>query len=321
MMRIARAADKVGRDPASTVTIGTFDGIHSGHREIIRRTVQAARAQGGRSVVVTFEPHPKEVVASLRGPVRLLTTMDERLELLEQLQIDCVYIVAFTREFSRLPARSFYEQHLVGTVGVRHVVIGEDHMFGADRKAGRKDLEELGRDLGFTVETVPPHMVHGERVSSTQIRHALEAGNVERATAFLGYAYQIAGTVVEGDGRGRALGYPTANIRPASPGKLIPARGVYVVRVVSGGGVRYGMMNIGIRPTVTDGSEQTLEVHVFDFDGRMYGEQVRIGFLHRLREEQQFASAEELQQQLARDRERSLAMVQEYGNTGQGSVH
>jgi len=314
-MKIARSEADVVRDPNSVVTVGTFDGIHLGHRQIIMETVRRARARTGRSVIVTFEPHPKEVVASTRGPVRLLTTMEERLALLGGFDIDLVYIIEFTRAFSQLAPRAFYETHVSGTVGLAEVVVGYDHMFGRGRAAGNEELADMGTELRFVVRTVPALTVDGDRVSSTVIRHALAAGDVERAARLLGYAYRLDGRVVEGNRRGLTLGYPTANIRPESEKKLVPARGVYLVSVRMKDQDLFGMMNIGMRPTVTDGSDQTIEVYVLNFQGDLYGDRLSIRFLRKLRDEQKFASAAELKEQLDRDRERSLAVIRELTNT------
>ena len=304
-MMIARHAAAVKRDPSSVVTIGTFDGVHRGHRQIIDATVAGARSRGVRSVVVTFQPHPKEVVASTRGPVRLLTTLEERLELLQGLGVDLVYVIDFTRQFSQQSAREFYQRNVIGEVGVSAVVVGDDHMFGRDRSAGNTELHAMGDEFGFAVHIVPACVVDGVRVSSTRVRNALSDGDVASAARFLGYPYRMRGRVIPGDDRGKRLGYPTANLAPISEQKVIPARGVYVVRVGLEGETRYGMMNIGTRPTVTDAGVCTMEVHLLDFEGNLYGRTLALEFLSRLREERRFASVDELVQQLSQDREQS----------------
>jgi riboflavin kinase/FMN adenylyltransferase len=309
-MNVVRVDAGLVRDASSVVTIGTFDGVHRGHRELIRQTVKQAQKLMGRSVLVTFEPHPKEVVPSARGPIGLISTLDERLGLLDHLGIDIAVVIHFTKEFSQLSPRSFYEEYILARIGVAEAVVGEDHLFGKDRQGGHVELESLGRQFGFTVHSVPGYLVQGERVSSSVIRKALERGDVEKARVFLGYPYMLAGDIVEGDRRGRALGFPTANLNPESPRKVIPGRGVYLVSVQTGIRNAYGMMNIGLRPTVTDGSKRTIEVHLFDFDAELYGESVQVSFLRRIRDEQQFASADELVHQLNTDKEQSLRFIQ-----------
>ena len=259
---------------------------------------------------MTFEPHPKEVVPSARGPISLISTLDERLGLLDLLGIDIAVVIHFTKEFSQLSPRSFYEEYILARIGVAQVVVGEDHLFGKDREGGRGDLESLGHQYGFTVYSVPGYLVEGERVSSSGIRKALDRGDVEKARMFLGYSYMLTGDVVEGDRRGRSLGFPTANLNPESPRKVIPGRGVYLVSVQTSIRSAYGMMNIGLRPTMTDGSKRTIEVHLLDFDADLYGESVQVSFLRRIRDERTFASADELVHQLNTDKEQSLRFIE-----------
>lgn len=322
-MQVARSLDEIRFDRNSVVTVGTFDGLHLAHQEILREVVHRARMREGRGLVVTFDPHPKEVVGKYSDPIHLLTTIDERIELLRGFNVDVVLILEFTYEFSRQDARSFYERYLVRGTGVSEVVVGYDHMFGRDRQGTIEELVRMGKEFDFSVFALHPYTVNGETVSSTQVRKALLAGNVERARAFLGRPYSLRGTVVPGDGRGRELGFPTANIVPSGRNKLIPARGVYVVGVMLEGreyfGRRYfGMMNIGVRPTVTDGVRQVLEVHLFEFDEQIYGRELTITFLKRLREEQKFASQQELVRQLSTDREASLKLIAELSREAHG---
>jgi riboflavin kinase/FMN adenylyltransferase len=284
------------------VTVGTFDGVHLGHREVIAAVVARAREVGGRSVVVTFDPHPKEVVASAHGPVELLSTLGERAAAFERLGVDLLLVLPFTYEFSRLTSREFYERHVWGEVGVREVIVGHDHTFGRDREGSIQPLRTIGIQQGFAVIVLPPFLVDGERISSTRIRAALREGSVAKAARFLGSPYTLSGTVVPGDGRGRGLGYPTANIAVQAARKVLPADGVYVVQAELAGTSYRGMMNIGVRPTVTDGRTRTLEVHLLGSHGDLAGESIAVGFLERLRDERKFASLEELIGQLARDR-------------------
>lgn len=308
-MRVVRSIEEVSKDANSVVTVGTFDGVHLAHQEIIREVVSRARMKKGRSVVVTFDPHPKEVVGRYADPIHLLTTIDERIELLSALQIDVLLILHFTYEFSRQSARTFYERYLVNGTGVSEVVVGYDHMFGRDRQGTIEELVRMGKEFDFSVFALHQYTVKGEVVSSTNVRRALLAGDVEKARAFLGRPYMLQGTVIAGDKRGRSIGFPTANIRPHGTNKLIPARGVYLVDVALEDKQHFGMMNIGVRPTVTDGVQQMIEVHLFEFDRDIYGKALTVRFLKRLRDERKFASTQELATQLDKDKVQSLRLL------------
>jgi riboflavin kinase / FMN adenylyltransferase len=302
-MMVVRSVEAMTRVPGSVITVGTFDGVHRGHQDIIRTAVQHARTRGSRVVLVTFDPHPKEVVASHYGPVALLSTLDERIPVFANLGVDVVLVIQFTFAFSRQSAAEFYERCLVGPVGVAEVVVGHDHSFGRDREGSLEQLRELGKQFGFAVEVVGPRLLAGEPVSSSRIRRTLLAGDVRKAEELLGRPYALQGTVEAGDGRGRTIGFPTANIATASDKKLIPARGVYVVEAELGDGRFQGMMNIGLRPTVTDAGKLTLEVHLLGVDRNLVGEHVTVRFRSRLRDEQKFPSLDALVRQLQADRE------------------
>ncbi len=314
-MKVVRSLEEVLRNKNSVVTVGTFDGVHLAHRAIIREAVNRARMREGRSVVLTFDPHPKEVVPSPKGgEVRLLTTVQERVTTFASLGIDEVFVIPFTREFSQLSPREFYGQYVVNGTGVSEVVVGYDHMFGRGRSAGIEELMRMGKEFDFSVFAVHPFTVDGEPVSSTRIRRALAVGDLDHAQKLLGYRYGVSGIVVRGDRRGATLGFPTANITPDSLRKALPAYGVYVVAVGWNGSTFAGMMNIGVRPTVNTTRAETMEVHIFDFEGDLYGETLRVEFLRRLRDEQRFGSLEALVAQLRRDREASLDILAHYGS-------
>jgi riboflavin kinase/FMN adenylyltransferase len=308
-MIIARSLEEIRRDTNSVVTVGTFDGVHLAHQEIVREVVNTARLREGRSTVVTFDPHPKEIVGKTGQPVALLSTPDERIRLLGNLDVDLLVIIRFTFEFSRLSSREFYHQCVVERIGVTQVVVGYDHMFGRDRKGNIEELVRMGKEFNFSVSAVHPYTVDGRVVSSSLIRKALAAGDVGSARAMLGYDYVLSGTVVRGDGRGVQLGFPTANIEPEDKRKLIPGRGVYVVGVQVDGNHYHGMMNIGIRPTVNSAQHQVNEVHIFDFNGGLYGKKITVTFHRRLRDERKFSSLEDLSQQLRKDKETSLGFL------------
>jgi riboflavin kinase / FMN adenylyltransferase len=294
--------EQIVRDGSSVVTVGTFDGVHIGHQAVLRYLVDRAREKGGSSVAVSFHPHPREVVHGESVP--LLTTIDERAEFLAELEIDRFIVLPFTREFSRLPAESFIVDILVGRIGLQEIVIGYDHAFGQGRRGDRNMLEAFGRNHGFSVDVLPPQVVERHVVSSSEIRQLLlENGDVMAAAQMLGRPYTIRGKVVGGAGRGRAIGFPTANLAVDHPRKVIPRLGVYAVRVDREGEQYGGMMNVGRRPTFGD-SDLQVEVHLFDFDGNLYGRELRIEFVERIREERKFPSAEALAEQLSQDRAR-----------------
>jgi riboflavin kinase/FMN adenylyltransferase len=301
MMKV-RHLESVVFDHRTALTVGTFDGVHRGHRSIIDRMRTVAREHNERTVVVTFDPHPQIVLAKPdREPVRLLTTINERVALLQDAGVDEVVIIPFTKEFAATPAERFVEEIIVKKIGVTHFFIGHDHMFGRDRGGDVSTLRSMGTDLGFTVEQIPALVLDDVTISSSKIRTALREGAVETANHLLGYEYGVHGRVVHGDARGRTIGFPTANIEPESAVKLLPGHGVYVVSVEVGGRRMFGVANVGRRPTVTDGSIVALEVHVLDFDGDLYDREVTVTFHRFLRHEERFASVDDLRTQIAVD--------------------
>jgi riboflavin kinase/FMN adenylyltransferase len=279
---------------------------------------KTADAQGLRVVVVTFDPHPQIVLAKPgREPLALLTTIEERCERLAHVGVDEVVVIPFTHEFAQTSAESFIRQ-LVSTIDVQHFFIGHDHAFGKDRGGNEELLRHLGVELGFDVERIPPLETDGLVVSSTLVRAALKSGDVEAATAMLGKPYALRGTVVQGDGRGRTLGIPTANIVPTNPHKLMPANGVYVVSMLIDGSEHVGMANIGVRPTFTNDTAPTLEVHILQFDNDLYNTTLDVQFHARLRGEQKFGSREEFLAQLEHDKQQTIIyqhLIQQRRNT------
>jgi len=291
----------------STVTVGSFDGVHLGHqavlREIARRADEAQRA----SVLVTFEPHPLEVVNPQAAPP-LLTTGPERREILAQTPLDYVLFLRFDRQVAGLTPEEFVRDVLLERCRMRELVIGHDHGFGRGRSGDESTLRRLGVEYGFEVDVVPAVDYGDQHVSSSRIRRAVAGGDLVTASRMLGRPYQVSGRVGHGERRGRLLGVPTINLTEVPPQKLLPPDGVYAVRVEWRGGRTGGMMNQGPRPTFADG-RRTLEAHLFDFEGDLYGEWVRLEWVERLRDVERFASVEELQQQLERDRVRALVVL------------
>ncbi len=284
----------------TVVTVGTFDGVHRGHQDVLARLVKRASAIGTRSVLVTFDPHPLEVVNPAAAP-SLLTVGDEKLEVLAESGIDYVAIIPFTRALAAFDAERFVDEVLVSRYRVRHLLMGHDHGFGRNRAGDENVLRALGEARGFTVEVVDPVVgAHGQPVSSTAIRRGVAGGDLDRAREGLGRPYAVGGRVVRGEQRGRLLGFPTINVPLPSPRKLLPPQGVYAVRVQTPRGPFGGMLNLGPRPTFGE-AEATIETHLFDAEGEFYGMRVRIDFLRRLRDTRRFDSPQALAEQLARD--------------------
>ncbi len=306
-MNVARSIDEVIFDENSIVTVGSFDGVHLGHCSIIEQVTRRAREQKARAVVITFDPHPREVVG--RGPVKLLSTLEERLVIISGLGIDTTIVLPFTYKFSRLTSKEFYEQYVIKKIGVREVIEGHDHMFGRDREADIATLDTIGKYYGFNVIKAQPVMDAGEIVSSSKIREALMRGDVDKAEQFLGRPYSLTGVVIKGDRRGEQLGFPTANIQPSADKKLVPAEGVYVVAVEYDLKHYFGMLNIGVRPTFSSMQERVIEVHIFNVTESLYTKQLTIGFLKRLRPETKFSSREQLIDQLHRDKNESINYI------------
>ncbi|RMH87322.1 MAG: bifunctional riboflavin kinase/FAD synthetase [Calditrichaeota bacterium] len=302
-MRVYCTLTDIEHPDPSAVTVGTFDGFHLGHQAIISRLKEVARGNGLSTTVVTFDPHPRKVVGNPHNhPIRLLTTTEEKLRLFEQTGVDQVVIIPFTREFAALSAEEFIRQVLLERLKAREIVIGYDHHFGRRREGSFELLKALGDQMGFGVHQVPPLVLNGQAVSSSMIRQLVEAGKVEEAARWMGRPYALAGMVERGAGRGRQIGFPTANIRVDDEDKLIPARGVYAVDMVVEGKVRPGMMNIGVRPTFGFDA-LTLEVHVFNFNAWLYDKRVEVRFKKFIRPERKFSDIEELKAQLEKDKQ------------------
>lgn len=305
-MQIYRDFTSLQRNDSTVISIGTFDGVHCAHREILRKVLELSKEKSARSFIVTFDPHPQEVLKNKSPDIKLLTTTAEKLNLLEEIGIENVLIIKFTAEFSKTHAKDFYKDIIYSKTGISDLVVGYDHVFGRDREGDFGTLQELGDELNFIVHRVEEIDIDGIKVSSTHIRHFLAEGNVEKANRLLGHKYGFEGIVVSGDKAGKTLGYPTANVEPTAQNKLIPSDGVYCVKISLGGEILYGMMNIGFRPTLTEGMQKVMEVNIFDFDRDIYGEKIYIYFLTRLRSEIKFKSKDELINQLNKDKEQSL---------------
>jgi riboflavin kinase/FMN adenylyltransferase len=280
-------------------TVGTFDGVHRGHWEVLQEIRRRAEATGRRSVLVTFDPHPLRIVRPAHAP-RLLTTPVEKKEILAESGLEWAVFISFTETLSRYTPREFVADILVGRLGVAELVIGYDHGFGRGRSGDAETLRGIGKELGFVVDVVPPVQSGEEPVSSSRIRRAVAEGRMEEARACLGRPYSVRGVVVRGEGRGRHLGFPTANLKVEHADKLIPPAGIYAVRGATRGGTHLGALHLGPRPTF-EGSPPTMELHLLDFDADLYGEELRVDFVQRLRDVQPFGSAAALVAQMRED--------------------
>lgn len=299
----------------AVITIGTFDGVHTGHQQIFNLMKKEAAAVDGETIIITFDPHPRQVIGTKPGPVYLINTLDEKILLLEKYGIRHVVIVPFTQAFANQDAEEYIADFLVKTFHPHTIIIGHDHRFGKGRSGNYALLEERAADFNYQVKEIPEYMLQDITISSTKIREALLSDDIETANRCLGYTYFFSGTVIEGNKLGRTLGYPTANLQIEEANKLIPGNGVYAVEVMFGEStmmnvelselVFKGMMNIGVRPTV-DGTKRMIEVNIFDFAKEIYGEQLTVKIRKHLRNEQKFGGLDELKMQLAKDKYQAL---------------
>lgn len=293
------------------VTIGTFDGVHLGHRKVIRRLQELARKVNGETVIFTFYPHPRLVLSDENNGLRLINTLEEKKILLEAAGIDHLVVYPFTKEFSQLTYIEFVEQILVKQLGMKYLVVGYDHRFGHNREGKYEDLKRFAEQLNFKIERQEVLNMDAINVSSTKIRKAIADGDIKMANKYLGYRFFIKGDVVDGRKLGHKIGFPTANIDPQESYKLIPKDGVYAVKVDVNDKIYLGMLNIGVRPTVNNQLDnRSIEVHILDFDEDIYYKNITIHFYERIRNEQFFSSIDELKVQLAKDREEVLRIFE-----------
>lgn len=299
-MKIYHDISEIKSIPNAVVTVGTFDGLHIGHQKVIGDVVKSAKSIGGQSVVVTFYPHPRKVLQP-GFDLKLIISRREKHKLFEKLGIDNLVCIRFTKDFAETTSEEFVKKYMVDPIQPRKVIIGYDHHFGKDRKGNLEFLAEMGAKYNFEVEKIEMQDIEKTAVSSSKIREAISRGDMKTATKFLGYHFSISGIVVKGNQLGRKLGFPTANIQPDEPDKIIPEYGVYAVLVDWNGKTYKGMSNIGIRPTL-DLHKLTIEVHMFDFDQDIYGEHITIYFLEHTRIEKKFRDIDLLRRRLIIDR-------------------
>lgn len=325
IMQVHRDLSQLPSFKNAVITIGAFDGVHTGHLQIIKQLKQEAAEVNGESIIITFHPHPRMVLSSLQQgenkfstPVGLLNTPDEKVQLIEQQDIDHLVIVPFTAEFSLLTADEYIKKFLVDKFHPHTIIIGYDHHFGNQRQGNYKLLEAYAEQYNYIVKEIPGHIINHIAISSTKIREALLNADIETANKFLGYTYFFEGTVIEGDKIGRSLGYPTANIKVNDEHKLIPANGVYAVELktymqadeAANSSLLKGMMNIGYRPT-TGGTKKIIEVNIFDFNKDLYGKQLKVFIKKYLRAEQKFEGLEALKNQLSIDKVNAIKIFEQ----------
>ncbi len=312
-MKLSRYINDIPFDRNSVVTVGTFDGVHLAHQKIIGKAVRLAKERNGRSVVVTFEPHPREVLDKTKD-MKLLTTLQERQNLCEQLGVDWFVVIEFDKSFSQQSFRDFYVKYLVNDIGISVIVEGYDHHWGRNREGNIEVLKQIGKEYGFDVVNIEQFKYNGIPVNSSMIRNELMNGSVEVCAAFLGRTYALFGKIVSGDRRGRSLGYPTANVDLSSNKKILPKNGIYFVQVRIGENRYFGMASIGVRPTFHSDGECVFEVNILDFDQDIYGCDIRVDFLQRLRDEKKYDSADKLIQQMHQDEKLSRELKFKYQN-------
>ena len=301
-MRIYHHISELSSLTNTIVTIGTFDGVHLGHQKIIKRLVELKQKQGGEIVLFTFAPHPRKVLFPEQSDLKLISTTEEKCELLQQFGVDHVLVYPFTKAFSQMQAQDYITDIIAKGLKTKTLVIGYDHRFGSNREGNIELLKQCASTLHFNVEEIPAQEINQLNISSTRIRKAIDEGDIKTANEFLGYSFFITGKVVKGKQLGRTIGYPTANVFIEDADKLIPRMGVYAVNVVVKGQRYKGMLNIGTNPTTDSDHKIKIEVNIFDFNEDIYGEFIKLEFVKWIRNEEKFANLDELKQALANDK-------------------
>lgn len=309
-MKIYECLDQFKKILNAVVTIGTFDGVHVGHQKIFQRLRAIAQKIQGEVVLITFWPHPRLVLPLQKTePIKLLTTFEEKMIIFAQQGIDHLLKIPFTKTFSQLSSIDFIQKILIEKIEIKRLVIGYDHRFGKNREGGGEMLKIEGMRYGFDVEEVPPQKIGGAVVSSTKIRNTLRTGKVNKASRYLGRPYEITGKVIKGNQIGRQMGFPTANLEILNVHKLIPADGAYAVKIIHEGTSYYGMLNIGVRPTIK-GIVRTIEVYIINFKEKIYGHGLTIQFITQIRKESQFEDLNALKKQLLEDKKQALRVLE-----------
>ncbi len=302
-MIIHKSIHEIAEITNPILTVGTFDGVHIGHQKIISRINEIAKEKGGESVLLTFHPHPRKVLFPDDDSLKLINTIEEKTALLEQFGLGHVIYMAFEKSLSRMSPVEYVRDILVNKIGINTIVIGYDHHFGRNREGDIDLLRELSVVYDFEVVEISAQEIDEITVSSTKVRRAIENGEIRVANDFLGHPFSLTGTVVEGAKIGREIGYPTANIQVSDPNKIVPGNGVYEVHVQAEGDNFTGMLNIGNKPTIEEGAQTTIEVHLLDFNSNLYGQELTLTFIRKIRDEQKFKDLAALRNQLSKDEE------------------
>ena len=312
-MRIYKDLSEVSHNKNSVVTLGTFDGIHLGHRKIIDEVVKKAALLGGRSFLITFYPHPRKII-SRENKIDLLSTPSEKAKMIESLGIENMLVINFDKDFSQLNPDKFLEKYIVDGIGAKEVVIGYDHHFGKGRGGDINFLQKKGNDSGFEVTVIPAYDIDGVAISSSKIRRAILEGDIKRANKYLGRLYSFSGKVIRGDKRGRELGFPTANLEIENKDKLLPAIGIYAVEIIVKEKKHLGLLSVGKRPTFYSAGDVVPEVYIYDFDENIYDEFVTVNVVERIRGEEKFSSADELVEQMNNDKKVGIEILKKLNN-------
>lgn len=309
-MQIFSDVLEVVKDENTYLTIGTFDGLHLGHQHIIDEVVNKAKANNGRSFLITFDPHPRSVVHPSNN-IKLLTLPEEKKELLSKTNLDEILVINFTPEFAQLSSEDFIKQYLLYRIGLKEIIIGHDHQFGKNREGNKESLQQNAKKYNFACTIVPPVVIDEHIVSSTKVRNAVMAGEMRLAKMFLNRNYSFSGLVVEGDKRGRTLGFPTANIE-ITENKVVPCLGIYAVRILVDNVWHNGVMSIGDRPTFYNNGKTTYEVYIINFDEEIYGKFVVVEVYERIRNEIKFNSVNALIEQMKEDTDKAIKILKEF---------
>ena len=306
-MKIYRSINEYNEDKRSVVTIGTFDGLHHGHQKILKRLINSSKNKNLSSVVLTFFPHPR-IILNKYNDIKMIDTLDEKILHINKIGIDSLIIHPFDKNFSLLSANQFIKDYLVEKLKMKHIIIGYDHRFGKGREASVTDLKNYASDYDFTVEEIQAQEIEKIAISSTKVRNSINNGDLKTTEKYLGRYFNLTGKVIKGDGLGKKIMYPTANIFIKEKYKIIPKDGVYLIKTFIKNKLYNGMMNIGHRPTI-GANEKSLEVHLFNFNKDIYGEQISVDIISKIRDEKKFSSIEALKDQLVKDENHCLKLI------------